>query len=480
LPRLLALADPLLPIVIFSSSTQRTLADRLWPCGNIILDFAKPAFFGGPKEFLISDAIAKLGTALDKATVLGRARARLIALAKLPDARPRETMASKGSFVEVYVEESGSGDALAVGGLVAVYPSAKAASEFSSVLRGAGILWGKDCDAPFLPAPTTYLTKASSARDSEGVRNILRHVADLATQHGVSLAAFMLGPVKIEKDEFLLWRGPDALYRHLLGQAIETLLFDWLPDRALAKAGSPLHLYAATRLLAGNGQDLILLQRKFGVDLRDFSDRRQNDGFCRILTPEELAAQWQTGSDKIGFLNVPGNRDLVAVMPVARDNFARIPGGEQAKIRAYSFSFDDFYPIIRETFAQRARSLPVARAVGVGFSYYGGFSRVLKPHQLPRQIHYAADYVVSRPDACPEAWWQDGFREQADERFNRLVEVSRALDQGDSPRALLAWSRYSDLEPGHHRNTAQCVGKRLNAQTPKITGPELLKFARSL
>ncbi|MDX1952178.1 MAG: hypothetical protein SFY81_08325 [Verrucomicrobiota bacterium] len=44
LPRLLSLFDPTLPIVIFSSSNQRSIVADLEKCGNIITDFQKPIF----------------------------------------------------------------------------------------------------------------------------------------------------------------------------------------------------------------------------------------------------------------------------------------------------------------------------------------------------------------------------------------------------------------------------------------------------
>ena len=60
LPRLLSLKDPTLPIVIFSSTGRKEIAEALRPFGNIVLGFDKPRFFGDANNAVLEKRVKGL------------------------------------------------------------------------------------------------------------------------------------------------------------------------------------------------------------------------------------------------------------------------------------------------------------------------------------------------------------------------------------------------------------------------------------
>ena len=80
LPQLLALWNPSLPIILFSSTSRRSIVERLLPYGNIILDFEKPQYFTGEVEDVVRSTRAKLRQAMSRAEAILAAGRSLAAL----------------------------------------------------------------------------------------------------------------------------------------------------------------------------------------------------------------------------------------------------------------------------------------------------------------------------------------------------------------------------------------------------------------
>ena len=74
LPRLIAVADMSIPIIIFSSTGRREITDLLKPYGNIITDFEKPRFLGRSAHDAVIETRAKFKVAIQRALNLLRAR----------------------------------------------------------------------------------------------------------------------------------------------------------------------------------------------------------------------------------------------------------------------------------------------------------------------------------------------------------------------------------------------------------------------
>lgn len=127
LPRLIALTDFSLPIVLFSSTGKREITERLKPYGNIITSFDKPRFFGQSGENIVKDTKEKFNTAFNKALDLIVGRVLCANLnnekIKVPEKiKLNHTNNGKPSLkVELFLDETG--DALGkytVGGLLVI------------------------------------------------------------------------------------------------------------------------------------------------------------------------------------------------------------------------------------------------------------------------------------------------------------------------------------------------------------------------
>ncbi len=150
LPRLVALVDPFLPIVLFSSSGNRRAVTPLMPYGTIITEFEKPRLWGVDPSHIVDESLAGFARAVERALFLLRARRLCRGIvstaARCPPAvrRPRE---GAGHY-ELYIDESGSGAAVdsqhlqgragkqfVVGGLLVPYKDEAEAEGFSGKLR---------------------------------------------------------------------------------------------------------------------------------------------------------------------------------------------------------------------------------------------------------------------------------------------------------------------------------------------------------
>jgi len=105
LPRILALTDMSLPIIIFSSTGRRDIAEKFKGYDNIITDFDKPKFTVDMPEDIAEQTKRKFEEAFEKAVLLlqGREKCRkIIQNAACP--KPLETE-KKGKHVELYIDE---------------------------------------------------------------------------------------------------------------------------------------------------------------------------------------------------------------------------------------------------------------------------------------------------------------------------------------------------------------------------------------
>lgn len=149
LPRLLALALPLTPIILFSATGQARLREALKPYRNIFTGFQKPNPLADPKSVLA--ALSALHQALDSAAPMLRRRLQLAYVQRIYDKLEAKRPAVRPSkHFEIYFDESGSGDQLISTAVVGVFADKTAAdtvqqkfiSEFSKIPT-PGISWAK-------------------------------------------------------------------------------------------------------------------------------------------------------------------------------------------------------------------------------------------------------------------------------------------------------------------------------------------------
>ena len=387
LPRVLAHIDLSFPIVLFSSTGRRDVVESLSGYGSIVTRFAKPRL-QDEASTVAWDATTALSAALHSAARIVAARdvCKRAVLATRPSAlatasaatQLQATTSSPVRRTEIYLEESGAGHWMQVGGLIAQYSDAQAAAQFSLDLRQAGLVWGHDCDATTAPMPGTRQKKASDIGSMRTISERLEQLSELARLKGVGLSAFLVrGTRELEQDDVLRAGSPDHVYRALVRDALECALFVWPGTRA---PNTEIAVYVATRLRHLRDHAAYQeLQDRWGIDFRQFG--------------------------------------------------------------AFVFNFDDAYPIVTELLGDRPadRVKPnMAVAKGVGFRYYPETTNIDGP-KLPRQLHYAADWVASCPICVPSSWWNDGFREVSDRCFEAMLDAARFADWGDKVQSLAKW-----------------------------------------
>jgi hypothetical protein len=181
LPRLIAIADPTLPIVLFSSTRQRTIVEALLPYGNVITSFHKPVlatlsdFNAGVSE----DLRGAFRRAMFRAVKIAHARAACNRLARqyksvtAPAVKPDHVkhLCGKPRLIEMFLDESETGDhgTICVGGIALIRdldgrgaPTPSDKSIWAALEKGDQ-LWGH-CDLTpqtVWPSRKSYLPKGS-------------------------------------------------------------------------------------------------------------------------------------------------------------------------------------------------------------------------------------------------------------------------------------------------------------------------------
>jgi hypothetical protein len=287
-PRLLSLADPTLPIILFSSTGRKEIADRLRPYGNIVLDFMKPRLSGDPPNDVVYETRTRFRAALSRAMELARARRavrstrRASAGAAQEKAKRIRPAISKQSIVEVYLDESelrdrGRRKRFAVGGIAVLYPDSASVGALDAALMSNGLVWGlADGHLPLNPAdpiPPAFLPKEhpSAEKYEADLRRILDTASSVSAEirfAGIALVetGFLFQnqshlPTLLREDYI------DNLYRTMLEECINGILIDWLPQ--IASSDVECHIDVATRLgYNSNTAELQQLHELYGIDLQ--------------------------------------------------------------------------------------------------------------------------------------------------------------------------------------------------------------------
>lgn len=155
LPRLLALALPLTPIILFSSTGQAWIRERLKPYQNIFTGFEKPRVLSNPAS--VEASISALRDGLDEAIKMMRLRLQLahaqragkIAGNKLPADKVRLV----DHHVEIYADETRNLEqGITSGVAVCFYPNVDTAEDLQTYLLGehenARVVWAKNANMP--------------------------------------------------------------------------------------------------------------------------------------------------------------------------------------------------------------------------------------------------------------------------------------------------------------------------------------------
>ena len=137
LPRLLALALPLTPIILFSATSQAWVKGTLNPYQNIITSFEKPRVLSNPEA--VESSIAALHEALDKAVKMMRLRLQLAhaqKAVKIADESRKDNGGLENYHIEIYADETlAIEEGITSGVAFCVFPSSEKADCLQNELK---------------------------------------------------------------------------------------------------------------------------------------------------------------------------------------------------------------------------------------------------------------------------------------------------------------------------------------------------------
>jgi len=254
LPRIVALADMALPIIIFSSTGRRSVVEKFAPYGNIITCFEKPRFFGEDSSTIREATEKAFSAALQQATDIARAGKEI---RKVLDLRLDDFEATKEAFkdmkrIEIFHDEckSPNKDEFRVAAFAVGFPGKTEANATDEYIENNGPrFFGKDA-----------LDKVVNQKKGETQWNneIASPLSVALKEGGAGALQFLpfvivsgenFSPHANEGDPFSLVdpTGMDNVNQELLRLLLEVMLCDtlaWIVPKDLESC----HLFGATRM----------------------------------------------------------------------------------------------------------------------------------------------------------------------------------------------------------------------------------------
>jgi hypothetical protein len=272
LPRILALTDLSLPIVLFSSTGRRDIAETLKEYGNIITDFDKPKFTVDMPDDIAKQTKDKFQMAIVKALNLLHGRQMCIKVNNLiskaatsPSMISASPQSQNYSHIEIYLDESGEvGEtSFAVGGVIFAYPNYDTVRQLSNALESNGYYWYSRDETN-----TGHLSKEPGKPNEQHCgaqadihwRYCEAHdaLACLSKKHGV-----FFGAIRLSEDQQIYVNlnsrhfpckdvSGEATYVRVFSSLLEIALFELIPQ--WIKQNVSVSVFAGTRTINLNLQ----------------------------------------------------------------------------------------------------------------------------------------------------------------------------------------------------------------------------------
>jgi hypothetical protein len=453
LPRVIALTDFSLPVIIFSSTGQREVTELLKDYGSVITTFEKPRLFGYQHDDMEGRTRASFRAAVARARHLLDARNLCVSLLRGAEeaAPPPRRSWESATHLELYVDESGSsvrpGDAGAkqadlgrfvIAGLLVAYRKTGANREPAHALHrlmaSEGLRWWPEsAEGPYLlkynaPASSDLPGARWRARE-EVAADFLRCARD---ENVVAVCVEYDEPGESDGDLRREDRN-DTRYRNVLSALLELTLFDLLPALSVNPQAT-LSLFVATRVRGG-------------------------EEFESLSTLERMEECW---------------------------------GYEVANNRVFTVQEDAVLPILVGVLDRRSRTRdPVrfehARGVRLSYPCLGSFA---PKWARTRHQHYVVDLVAGacrRHGVAVFSKWpwrrffKDGTYDLRDQRLDALLRAARLLSRGDLKSALLELKNFDWSGPPRAQSgTALLLGRLARAVRCEMNGAEFVSLAAAL
>lgn len=219
-PRLLALIDFSLPIVLFSSTGRRDILSKLLPYKNIITSFDKPKFTIDIPLDVATQTKRKMEDAVRQALDILQLRLSVLDRLVPDDCFERPTSDDSKRFVRLYIDESGrpNDGVMTVGGLLAIAESEAHFDRLNTRMIDRSLGWGDHGTLTKLPVDTY-------GEYAEPARKILATAGECGVElYGVALSGYAEEPFEKESSDALLSNvNIDNLHRNLLRALVETV-----------------------------------------------------------------------------------------------------------------------------------------------------------------------------------------------------------------------------------------------------------------
>lgn len=494
LPRLVALTDLSMPIVLFSSTADRQFVEHFRDYGNIITTFAKPRLLGN--RYAQEETTSAFRAALQDASSLSAGRffvRRLLEVAEEAKATARSFLSADNgdaakagekagtqpwTYAELYLDESGKeeGQWFKAGGYIALH---KDEASVKNVTFGTKT-WGFSRDEPFSTrASIDYWKKASglwsaargNGNQEQQVKAELQERARVAKE-AIENAGGRLAACLIRKAQAEVLPGPDATYRAMAAAIIEFFLFDWLPALEHAAQLSPgtmkAGVFLGTRQWVTEAENVIKNQWNYGLAINIL--RRGNiPPNAKRVKPDPT----ENLEPSVGYNS--------------KDGLALSAGGSDFAIAGTSMGSGDAYPLVVAIAQQRGLSsvdYRLQRAVAVRLDDFDNYLTTDRwPPELPRQIHFASDdFLGGTGERIVQGPLDAGFESEHSPAFAAFLRASRGLDSLSTlPRGLqdlreaMTVAQNKELE-----SPLRWVAIRCEALLSQMSGMDFMQFARGL
>lgn len=477
-PRLLALADMSLPIILFSSTGRRGISEKLKAYGNIITDFEKPRLPATDPAYVLDESRTKFIRALATALPMARARQLLARLVRV-GAAARSTAeigihttagskvpcAAPTRFIEVFLDESGEVEKrdFCVGGIALAFDSKDRSNELNDWLLKERLIWGIAEDHPprsgkmkevFAALNGGFLQK--QPRDSVEQNKAITRIHDKVIELGGAITAF--GIVRPDPQQltlpgltrFLEGHLLDLINRQTVVNALESLLFEvLLPTERCFELD--LHLPTRKRTVLAN--DKTTFEAMFGISVNEETslDANQPNFFYSSIAAKDCAEI---------VLQVLASR------PIPKDCSVTVK-------RARSVTLYDF--------------VKCQKLMNTGVTGHSRVKNAISRMQQsrPQQIHYLADWIarilrdgVSQYPTVKN-WLCRGFLENDEVRLCKWLQAGRAVDQDHHVETAIAAT--SALAGGcDERSVSMWTLCRVGTSLNQMRGDDFTDFCREL
>lgn len=485
LPRLVALSDLSLPIVLFASTGRREIIEALKPYRNVITKFDKPRFFE-PVSYDINiaeETSEKFNTALAEALDFTRVR---LLCSKLPKPHEQteaydtyaylnEEMKNRPWKIDLMLDEGeDSSKGLTVGGLLAIYPPGVEPEDIDEKLTA----------------------KYASIRDIDGKKfcrdqkdNIAKSILEESRKEKAFVAAVSISGRKEDSvysdidrsDELHDERIADNLYRELVRCLIETSIYHFARHIIPHNFKVEFSVLGATRVLYSGKEGMRLvkaLRQRWGLGAQYVGNN------APLWNSAEELKKLQNEIYDENFKNIL--EDLKDSILSAIEKAKSVYCISEPKYRIRSFGYDAVRPLVEEIMREyRGSEFEPTADLARAFRLNSHGSSAAKAIRI---MHFFADAILSRENGSSEhikTLKSRGFHGRYGIQLQTLLKAHRLilhsfLAEGIAYGGFMAIESGKKIGSDSSQNIISFLCQDLYEASKEMNGPEFVELVNML